>query len=116
MVHALKKKERFDIMSKGFNITAIFVFLISMSSTNHAYADGHRAAFCLAPYKGVKHDECVNAINKGVRMYHRNMTSGVNIFLYDNKWFEIHSAGFKAISCIAYNIKFSHDRPGTCND
>ncbi len=87
MVHALKKKERFDIMSKGFNITAILVFLISMSSTNHADAvslvdtDEYRAEFCLVPYKGVKHDECVNAINKGVRMYNNNNFGGVNFFL-----------------------------------
>lgn len=103
---ALKKKERFDIVSKGFNITAILVFLTSMFSINHAYADGHRVDFCTTPYKGFTHNECLTAINKGVRLYQncsrynceasgskgfgmRTKTDNSIRFLYDGKWFNI---------------------------
>tara|TARA_B100000965_G_C19600354_1_gene762251 strand:- start:4316 stop:4672 length:357 start_codon:yes stop_codon:yes gene_type:complete len=93
-------------MLKNFNITAILVCLMSMCSINHATAAENMAEFCLLPYNGVTHDECLTAINKGVRLYQncsrdsgcwgaeydmglRTKSDNSIRFLYDGKWYNI---------------------------
>ena len=93
-------------MLKNFNITAILVCLISMCSINHATADEHMAEFCTTPYKGITHDECLTAMNKGLKLYQncsrksgcwgsefdmglRTKSDNSIRFIYDGKWFNI---------------------------
>ena len=115
-------------MLKNFNITAILVCLISMCSINHAAADGHVVEFCYTENKGVTLDQCLTAINKGVKLYQtcwredgcekeeyassqwgegvglRTLADNGVYFIYDGKSFFIKSEAI-GTHCYAWKIR-----------